>query len=421
MKSKWVWLPPLFYYQAMPFFLVTVVSSVFFKHFELENRWIALLTSVFYFPWVVKALGGPFVQRFMSLKRWLFHTQVWIAVLTLGLAFAATAPSVQLKIIWMCVVFMGIALLGMFHDIAAEGLYIAGLTEKEQTFFIGVRATFFRLGWLSMQGLFVAYIGTLERQKVPLAQVWFKGYVILTIVFAAFAILNRVTLPDPKQASQLSAVSRKASYFQIIRSFFEQKDIGPIFCFLAFFRIAEAQLQKLAIPFFLDPRTKGGLGLMTDQVGILYGSLGPFSLSLGGLLGGWVVSRSNLKRWIMPMAFAINIPHLLYVYLAYAQPENLYLIGACVNIEQFFYGFSFTAYLLFMIETSKGAHATTNYAVATGLMALGMMLPGSWSGILQEKLGYPHFFVWVLICTVPSVWATSYGSRKLTRDLKNKR
>ena len=175
-----------------------------------------------------------------------------------------------------------------------------------------------------------------------------------------------------------------------------------ILAFLLLYRFAEAQLVKMASPFLLDSQEVGGLGLTTGQVGFVYGTVGIIMLSIGGLLGGFAASRHGLKYWLWWMAIAINLPDLVYVYLSYVLPDSFFIVSLCVAIEQFGYGFGFTAYMLYMIYASEGKYKTAHFALSTGLMALGMMIPGMFSGWLQDVIGYKHFFIWVLIATIPA-------------------
>jgi len=181
-----------------------------------------------------------------------------------------------------------------------------------------------------------------------------------------------------------------------------------VLAFLLLFRLGEAQLVKLVTPFLLDPAARGGMGLSTSAVGIVYGTVGVIALTCGGLLGGWVVSKHGLKRWLWPMVAAIHAPNLLFVALAVWQPGQVGLIAVAVALEQFGYGFGFAAYLLFMIMVSDGPSKTAHYALCTGFMALGMMLPGMASGWLQQQLGYVNFFVWVCVATLPSVVVAAF-------------
>jgi len=190
-------------------------------------------------------------------------------------------------------------------------------------------------------------------------------------------------------------------FFKTFGAFFGKNRIGVLLMFLLFFRFAEAQLVKLVTPFLLDGREVGGLGLTTGQVGFVYGTVGIIALTCGGLLGGMLASRHGLKFWLWPMVLIMHLPDAVFVYLAYAQPDSFALINLCVAIEQFGYGFGFTAYMLYMIYIARGQHETAHYAICTGFMALGMMLPGMFSGWLQEIIGYQHFFVWVMLATIP--------------------
>jgi PAT family beta-lactamase induction signal transducer AmpG len=200
--------------------------------------------------------------------------------------------------------------------------------------------------------------------------------------------------------------SRKAldPFVEFLRAFllFLKKDnIWVILAFLLLYRFAEAQLVKLVQPFLLDPRANGGLGLTTGDVGIVYGTIGIIALTVGGLTGGYVISRQGLRWWLWPMVIIMHLPDLAFVYLSQVQPENIFLISSAVAFEQFGYGFGFTAYMMFMIFISQGQYKTAHYAICTGFMALGMMIPGMFSGALQELIGYKGFFLWVILSTIP--------------------
>lgn len=234
---------------------------------------------------------------------------------------------------------------------------------------------------------------------------WSITFVILAALFVVFAVYHRFILPFPE--SDRPAAGRGQNlfkeFFRTFSSFFKRKDIGVIIAFLMLYRVGEAQLVKLASPFMLDSRQAGGLGLTTGDVGLLYGTFGILALTIGGILGGMAAARKGFRYWLWWMVAAINLPHIAYIYLAYAQPQNQLIIGLCASVEQFSYGFGFTAYMLYMIYISEGEHKTAHFAIATGFMALGMMLPGMFSGWLQEIIGYKHFFVWVMLCMIPAM------------------
>lgn len=240
--------------------------------------------------------------------------------------------------------------------------------------------------------------------NIPLA--WSITFFLLASLFVLFFLYHKGILPHPgSDAAAIPDNSRSlfGEFFKTFVLFFKKDNIGSILAFLLLYRFAEAQLVKLAAPFLLDAQEVGGLALTTGQVGFVYGTAGILFLTLGGLLGGFVAARSGLKYWLWWMVLAMNLPDAVYVYLSLTLPDNYWLINLCVAIEQFGYGFGFTAYMLYMIYVSEGEHKTAHFAICTGFMALGMMIPGMFSGWLQELIGYKHFFVWVMLATFPAL------------------
>jgi PAT family beta-lactamase induction signal transducer AmpG len=264
------------------------------------------------------------------------------------------------------------------------------------------------------EALFVARAG-----NIPLA--WSITFYTLAGLFLFFCIYHRFALPRPaadttpatRRAAQSavgkpSAANPAGEFFATFGSFFRKPLILRSLAFLLLYRFAEAQLVKIASLFLLDAREAGGLGLSTGAVGFVYGTVGVISLTLGGLLGGFCAARHGLKYWLPTMVAAINLPNLVYVYLAYAAPDNFVIVNACVALEQFGYGFGFAAYMIYMLYIARGEHQTAHYAICTGFMALGMMIPGMATGWLQEIIGYQHFFVWVMLCTIPGFIVTAF-------------
>lgn len=236
--------------------------------------------------------------------------------------------------------------------------------------------------------------------NIPLA--WSITFYVLTGMFMVFFVYHRFILPRPKADKATSENQQIISGFiSTFVSFFNKKNLGPALAFLLLFRLGESQLVKLASPFLLEDRQHDGLGLTTGEVGFIYGTIGIIFLTIGGILGGYLASKKGLRKWVWWMTLAINLPNLVYVYLSLATPDSFMLIASCVAIEQFGYGFGFTAYMLFMIYFSAGNSKTAHFAICTGLMALGMMIPGMISGWLQEIIGYQNFFIWVMLCTIP--------------------
>ncbi len=233
---------------------------------------------------------------------------------------------------------------------------------------------------------------------------WTVVFGALVALFLGFGTYHRFILPYPdkdRAGTTQNVVGFMKEFFKTFGAYFSKNRIGVLLLFLLFYRFAEAQLIKLVTPFLLDGREIGGLGLTTGQVGFAYGIVGIIALTCGGLLGGLVASRWGLKAWLWPMVFIMHLPDAVFVYLAYVQPHSFALINLCVAVEQFGYGFGFTAYMLYMIYIARGQHQTAHYAICTGFMALGMMLPGMFSGWLQDIVGYQHFFVWVMLATIP--------------------
>ncbi|HAL57803.1 MAG TPA: MFS transporter [Bacteroidetes bacterium] len=401
-RNPWAWIPTLYFAQGIPYVVVMTVSVIMYKRLGISNADIALYTSWLYLPWVIKPLWSPFVDMFKTKRFWVVTLQSVIGVALALVAFALPLPSFfQLTI----AVFWLMAFASATHDIAADGFYMLSLEQHQQAAFSGVRSTFYRVAMITGQGILVVIAGTIETSSegnIPLA--WAVTFAILSALFLLFFGYHKFMLPYPASDQPTLRTASHGVVQEFLRTFalfFKKKDVLVILAFLLFYRFAEAQLIKLVQPFLLDPRDQGGLGLTTSEVGLVYGTVGVISLTLGGLLGGYVVSKKGLKFWLWIMVLSIHIPDAAFVYLSQVQPDNFLLISIAVGLEQFGYGFGFTAYMLYMIMISEGEHKTAHYAICTGFMALGMMLPGMFSGMLQEMVGYKSFFLWVVISTIP--------------------
>ncbi len=583
-------MPSLYYAQGIPYVVVMTVSVIMYKRLGVSNADIALYTSWLYLPWVIKPLWSPVVDLFRTKRWWITTMQLLVGAGLAGVAFTLPLASFfqySLAFLWL------LAFSSATHDIAADGFYMLGLKEGQQSYFIGIRSTFYRFAMITGQGLLVILAGffevftgqepvvftveadpqatefrqfpheegiaqseglafvvyghdqvlstqTIPREEADSIRQWvrqqnlawgfvepepepgeltvswwartignpfsawlrdrlrisepddpglsefqgnmglvgvrlnnppdegreivlntgfqrgdasirlaegerlvftvanwdqkgwlllqldpqldrravtfFEGrsgniplawtitFIVLAALFVGFFIFHKLILPRP--AADVSARRSEGKgvfyeFFQTFGSFFRKNNIGPALSFLLLFRLGEAQIVKMASPFMLDAREIGGLGLTTGDVGLVYGTVGILALTLGGILGGMMASRRGLKFWIFPMALAMNVPNLVFVYLSSALPTSLWLISGAVALEQFGYGFGFTAYMLYMIYFSEGRHKTAHFAICTGLMAMGMMLPGMISGWIQEIIGYHNFFIWVVLCTIP--------------------
>lgn len=579
-KNPWSWVPSLYFAEGIPYVAVMTIAVIMYKRLGISNSDIALYTSWLYLPWVIKPFWSPFVDLYRTKRWWIVVMQFFIAMAFAGIAF--TIPTsfffqTTLAFFWL------VGFTSATHDIAADGFYMLGLNLHQQSFFVGIRSTFYRISTIVGQGLLVILAGIVEtntglepvRLKVtasptevvvvdqpqtgknvmafhfistPLVSeesliekakkenisngfivaekttekkkdeatalskwyhvqidilsqwlrahfgeerknviakkdrqvmigvtlnkkpeageikvlniafkdgdntinleqnafptrfefneknwnkpayivlhtggvkkktiaefeglsgnipsAWVMVFVVLSIFFLAISIYHNWILPKPvadHATTDVTASSIVSDFLLTFKTFFTKDNALAAILFMLFFRLPEAQLIKLINPFLLDSIDKGGIGLTTGEVGFVYGTVGIIGLTLGGILGGIVVAHGGLKRWLWPMVCAITLPDLVYVYLSYVQDQSLFAVNCCIFIEQFGYGFGFTAYMLFLIYFSAGEHKAAHYAICTGFMALGMMLPGMAAGWLQETIGYRHFFVWTILCCV---------------------
>ncbi len=404
-RSLWWWIPSLYFAQGIPYVVVMTLSVILYKKMGVSNTDIALYTSWLYLPWVIKPLWSPFIDLFRTKRFWIVSLQLLIGAALAGVALTIPMPhyfQLTLAVFWL------MAFSSATHDIAADGFYMLALKEHEQAAFVGVRSTFYRIAMLAGQGGLVFLAGRVEEATGNVTLAWSIVFSVLSALFLSLGVYHRWILPRPvSDAARPQVTAPLREFMAVFAAFLKKKEIAAILAFLLLYRFGEGQLLKLAAPFLLDSAAKGGLALSTQQVGIVYGSMGIVFLTLGGLLGGYAISRHGLKRWLWPMVLSVNVPHLVYVYLSFVLPSELWQIAAAVAVEQFGYGFGFAAYLLYMIMISDGPNKTAHYAICTGFMALGMMLPGMISGWIQAQLGYAHFFVWICISGIPAFVATS--------------
>lgn len=412
---SWAWIPSLYFASGLPYVVVMSVSVILFKRLGISNTDIALYTSWLYLPWVLKPFWSPLVDILKTKRAWILAMQLLIGA---GLGGVALTLPMDNFLRWSLVFLWLLAFSSATHDIAADGFYMLGLSKHDQTWFVGVRSTFYRLAMISGQGLLIMLAGFLETafessngvagtatQYVGTKMAWALTFYVMAGMFVVFFAWHRFVLPRPDS----DVPKLHQSYIDVLRDFidtfadfFRKPKIGLILAFLLLFRFSEAQLVKLSAPFLLDQADVGGLAMTTAEVGFAYGTIGVLMLTLGGLLGGFLAARHGLKFWLLWMVLAINVPNAVYLFLSVAMPDNLLLINVVIGVEQFGYGFGFAAYMLYMLYISQGSHQTAHYAICTGFMALGMMIPGMFSGWLQEMIGYQNFFIWILVATIPS-------------------
>ncbi len=585
-RNPWAWIPTLYFAQGLPYVAVMTISVIMYKRLGISNTDIALYTGWLYLPWVIKPFWSPFVDIIKTKRWWTLAMQWIIAFAMAGIAFFIPAPfffQLTLAVFWI------VGFTSATHDIAADGFYMLALTEHEQSLYVGIRSTFYRVATVAGQGLLVILAGLIETgtgtemvipsfassptatstdelrfetaaaemhvaiapagdarefkakaaamldsihnlnvanghvdapvriigapaaaavknegaftawvretfgekreapaddkannialaavrlnrapepgetivlnvtfkdgdQSIRLEQnklstrfefnesnwdkpaymlfevdhkltkaatatfegasgnipfAWLVVFGVLSAFFFAVAAYHSWAFPHPaadgNRTAGRTAKSILKEFIETFKTFFQKDQIWVAIAFMLLYRLPEAQLVKLINPFLLDPVDMGGLGLTTGQVGIVYGTIGIIGLTIGGIVGGIAAAKGGLKRWLWPMAWSMSLTCLTFVYLSYATAPSLLTINICVFIEQFGYGFGFTAFMLYLIYFSEGKYKTAHYAICTGFMALGMMLPGMAAGWLQETIGYRHFFLWTMICCVATV------------------
>ncbi|MEH2212225.1 AmpG family muropeptide MFS transporter [Nostoc sp.] len=400
--SPWTFIPTLYFTSGIPYIIINTVSVIFYKKLGIDNTQITLWTSFLYLPWVIKMFWAPIVDTYSTKRKWIIYTQ-FAMFCCLGLiAFSLQLPN--FFFISLATLTIG-AFISATYDIATDGFYLLALSPEQQAFFVGIRSLSYRLAVIFGSGILVVLAGHLEvsLNNIPLSWTIAIGFsaLILAILFISHSLF--LPLPESDNKQQLQA-TEKIPFWSIISSYFAQDKIINILAFILLYRLGEAMLVKIASLFLLDKPEVGGLGLSTSDVGLVYGTFGVISLICGGILGGLLISKYGLKKCLFPMALALNLPDIFYVYMAYTKP-SLTLVYPLVSLEQFGYGFGFTAFSVYLMYICQGEYKTSHFAISTGIMALGMMLPGLVSGYLQKLLGYPLFFVLVCLLTIPGMIA----------------
>ena len=397
-SSPWAWVPSLYFAEGIPYVAVMPISLILSQRLGLSNADITLYTSWLYLPWVIKPFWSPFIDVVRSKRWWILAMQVLIGAALGGVAFSiptSTWLQGSLCLFWL------MAFSSATHDIAADGFYMLGLNSHEQAWFVGIRSTFYRIATIVGQGLLVMVAGNLEVLTRNVRYSWSLTFYFMAGLFIALWLYHGWVLPKPQEDEEhqrLNAPGLLREMETAIVTFFRKPQVVAGICFMLFYRMPEGLLAKGSALFLIDAAHKGGMGLSPAEYGLVQRTVGVVGLTLGGILGGVAASRGGLKRWLWPMVFAITLPDVVYVYLSYALPSDLIIVGSCIFVEQFGYGFGFSAYMLYLIYYSRGDHKTSHYALCTAFMALSMMLPGLFAGALQEWVGYRLFFIIVMLC-----------------------
>ena len=414
-RNPWAWVPTLYFAEGIPYFIVNVISVTMFKRLGMSNADLAMLTSMLYLPWVIKPLWSPFVDIIRTKRWWILAMQIIMsvsfAVLAVCLPGKVGAPVSAFTL--TLIIFYVAAFASATHDIAADGFYMISLDSHRQSVFVGIRSTFYRIASVFGQGVIVVLAGVLETRLGNIPRAWSLTLVGVALLYALITLWHFWALPAESQARTSGPEAGTSEAGRILKgfagsfvTFFRKPQVWVAILFMLMYRLPEAFSVKMLTPFLLDPVQDGGLGLTTAQSGLVYGTVGVIALTIGGILGGLASARWGLKKMLWPMALSLALPCSVYLYMAVAQPASLATIYACVALDQFGYGFGFTAYMLYMLYFSEGEYKTSHYAICTAFMALSMMIPGLFAGYLQEALGYTGFFIMVMVCCLATVAVT---------------
>ena len=425
-KSPWWWVPTLYFAEGVPYFLVNNISVMMFTKMGVPNGQMAFFTTLLYFPWFLKGIWSPIVDVVKTKRWWIVTMQALMTammiVLTLTLpkpdAAAIAGGQVPMSMFWFTLVlFIISAFASATHDIAADGFYMLAHDPSSQAAFIGIRSTFYRIAMVFGQGVLVFLAGRIERSSGNIPFSWQITIGVAAVVFLLITLYHTFILPKPAaDKPRIEGGSTKDTFRELgnsFKTFFTKPGVGLAIVFMLLYRLPEGFLIKMCQPFLVASLDKGGLGLGTDMVGIVYGTIGVIALLAGGIVGGIVASKVGLRKALWPMAACMTLPCLTFVYLSVVQPANLVYISIAVAIEQFGYGFGFTAYMLYMMFFSEGEFKTSHYAICTAFMALSMMLPGFVAGYIQEAIGYVNFFWMVMVCCIATVAVTILARRKV--------
>ncbi len=426
--SPWAWVPTLYFAQGIPYFIVNNISVLMFAKMGVPNGEMALFTSLLYLPWTIKRFWSPFIDIIKTKRWWIISMQILMSIafilLTLSIpkpdeaTIAAGTTPISMFTITL-VLFIITAFASATHDIAADGFYMLALRQSDQAAFVGIRSTFYRLASIFGQGVLVAIAGAIELRYKDIPLSWTITMLVTAVMFSLVTFYHLFAIPKPtsdKSVLTPGTASAKAIFQEFGRTFatyFTKPGVWLAIAFMLLYRLPEAFLIKMCMPFLVASKEAGGLELSTAEVGIVYGTIGVIFLTVGGILGGLFASRIGLKKSIWWMAGCMTLPCLTFVYLAIGQPDNLFAISTAIAIEQFGYGFGFTAYMLYMMYFSEGEFKTSHYAICTAFMALSMMIPGMFAGYLQEAVGYVNFFWIVILCCAATIVVTVFADRKI--------
>lgn len=420
--SPWLWVPTLYFAEGVPYFIVNNISVMMFTKMGVPNGDMAFFTTLLYFPWFLKGIWSPLVDVVRTKRWWIVTMQVLLTALMVLLTLTLPHPEVDVinsgqtpisLFMLTLVLFIIAAFASATHDIAADGYYMLAHSPSSQAAFIGIRSTFYRIASVFGQGVLVFIAGHIEKGTGDIPYSWQVTLGVSAVIFFLITLYHIFCLPHsdedrPRQAS-VEEAKTKSNWSELAESFvtfIKKPNVLWAIAFMLLYRLPEGFLIKMCQPFLVRGTETGALGLSTEIVGLIYGTFGVIALLAGGIVGGIVASKIGLKRSLWIMAACMTLPCLTFVYLAIYQPDNIIIISIALCIEQFGYGFGFTAYMLYMMYFSEGEFKTSHYAICTAFMALSMMLPGFVAGYIQEAIGYVNFFWMVMLCCVATVFVT---------------
>jgi MFS transporter, PAT family, beta-lactamase induction signal transducer AmpG len=421
-RNPWSFIPTQYFAEGIPFVLINQLSTAMYKSLHASNVFIGF-TSFLYLPWSLKLFWGPLVDAYATKRKWTLFMQLLLAVCFLIITFVVRLDSFLFVSLF---IFTIIAILSATHDIAADGFYLQSLDNKDQALFAGIRSTFYRLAMIAAGGVLVKLAGDIGSKSNSIVNGWSAAFGISAAIFFILYLYHSIILPYPETDHAVKSTGQKIPYGPIFKTYFTQNKIGVILAFILLYRFGEGMLLKMAQPFLLDKRDIGGMGFTVSDIGIMYGTFGVVALIIGGIIGGLIIKKYGLKKMIWAMALSMNLPNILFLYMAYVQPHIIWnldfsflfrvfgghgsfiytmnpLVQICLILEQFGYGIGFTSFMVYLMYVSKGEYKTSHYAISTGLMAVGMMIPGFLSGIVQQSVGYFWLFAISLILGIPGM------------------
>ena len=433
-KSPWLWVPSLYFAEGVPYFLVNNISVMMFAKMGVPNGQMAFFTTLLYFPWFLKGLWSPIVDVIKTKRWWILTMQVLMTAMMILLTVTLPKPSpeaiaegaVPINLFWVTLVlFIVAAFASATHDIAADGYYMLAHSPSSQAAFIGIRSTAYRIASVFGQGVLVFIAGRMEKSTGDIPFSWQVTIGVSAMIFFIVTLYHTFVLPkaaddkpriDPSEGAGATFRELGNSF----KTFFTKKGVVLAIIFMLLYRLPEGFLIKMCQPFLVAGRDNGGLGLDTDAVGVVYGTIGVIALLAGGIAGGVYASKVGLKRALWITTACMTLPCLTFCYLSIFLPTNLITISVAVSIEQFGYGFGFTAYMLYMMYFSEGEFKTSHYAICTAFMALSMMLPGFVAGYIQEAIGYVNFFWMVMFCCLATVGVTIAARKSIDAEYGRK-